>query len=158
MKKIAVVGLLSAMALVAPAQADKPPKTHPSTPRKCQPHRVAYTAAGTLVSQSLTQTAGAATTKRSDDRYSGDLTVNVTKGNRHVTKGVQTYTLTNAKVKFHVPDRTNDAKRTLDDLRAGDRVKLHGKITKLSRRCDQTGFTPQITIRQVEFKAPKPTA
>jgi hypothetical protein len=157
MKKIAVVGLLSAVALAVPAQADKPPKTKPSTPRKCQPHRVAYTAAGTLVSQSLTQTAGDATTKRSDDRYRGVLTVNVTKGNHHVTTGEQTYTLTNAKVKFHVPDRTADGKRAPNDLRAGDRVKLHGKITKLSRRCDQTGFTPQVTIRQVEFKAPKPT-
>jgi hypothetical protein len=155
MRKIAVIGLLSAAALVVPAQAAKPPKS--STPRNCQPHRVAYIAAGTLVSHSLTQTAGAATTKRSDDRYSGDVTVNVTKTNRHAKTGVQTYTLTNAKVKFHVPDRTNDGKRNLDDLRAGDRVKLHGKITRLNRRCDQTGFTPQVTIRQVEFKAPKRT-
>ena len=43
-----------------------------------------------------------------------------------------------------------------DEPKAGDRVKLHGKITRLKRKCDQTGFTPVITVRRVQFKAAKP--
>jgi hypothetical protein len=152
MKRISLAALLAA-SLVAPAQASKPP--HPAKSHKCQPHKVAYVARGTLVSQSLTQTAGGSTAKRSDDRYSGDLTVDVTKTNRHAKKGTQSYTLADARVKFHVPDRTGDGKRNQDDLLAGDRVKLIGKITALSKKCDQTGFTPTVTIRKVEFKAPK---
>jgi hypothetical protein len=157
MKRLTLAALLAMGALVVPAHAGKPPKhnSHPPKSHKCQPHGVSYRAAGTLVSETLTQTAGGSTAKKSDDRYSGDLTVNVTKTNHHAQKGVQSYTLSNARVKFRVPDRSGDGARNQDDLRPGDRVKLKGKITKLAKKCDQTGFVQTITIRKVEFKPPK---
>jgi hypothetical protein len=65
---------------------------------------------------------------------------------------VQTFTLVNAKVKFADADGNSVA----DEPKEGDRVKLHGKVTKLKRKCDQTGFTPEITVRKVQFKAPEP--
>ena len=164
MKKLATIAVLATGALVLPAQA-KPPHpthpTHPAHPNKCAVHKVGYRAGGTLVSQSLTQTQGAATATKSDDRYSGSLTVNVTKANHGAPTGNQTYNLTDANVRFHVPDRNNDGKRTLADVNVGDRVTLHGKITHLAKRCDHTGFTPTITVNKVDFnkpKAPKPAA
>jgi hypothetical protein len=93
---------------------------------------------------------------RRDDRYSGNVVVDVKKANHGAPKGQQTFTLTDAKVKFHVPDRTNDGKRNLADLLAGDRVNLHGKITKLRHGCSTTGFTPTITVKKVDFNKPKP--
>ena len=158
MKKLATIAALAAGALVLPAQA-KPPHpthpTHPAHPNKCAVHKVGYRAGGTLVSQSLTQTQGAATATKSDDRYSGSLTVNVKKANHGAPTGNQTFSLTDAKVKFHVPDRTGDGKRTLADVRVGDRVTLHGKITHLAKHCDQTGFTPTITVKKVDFNKPR---
>jgi hypothetical protein len=152
MKKLATLAVLATGLLVLPAQA-KPP--HPAHPNKCAVHKVGYHARGTLVSQSLTQTQGAATATTGDDRYSGSITVNVTKANHGAPTGNQTYNLTNAKVKFHVPDRTGDGKRTLADVRAGDRVRLQGKITHLARRCDHTGFTPTVTVKKVDFNKPR---
>jgi hypothetical protein len=79
----------------------------------------------------------------------------VTKANHKAPKGEQTFTLTNARVRFGDADRNHVA----DEPKAGDRVQLHGKITQLRRSCDHTGFTPEITVRNVRFRAPKaPTA
>jgi hypothetical protein len=128
-----------------PAEA-KPAKSH-----KCTPHKVAYAASGTLESQALTQTKGADTTKRSDDRYSGTLTVNVKRANHHGATGSQTYTLDNGRVRFY--DTGHDG--TADTPKAGDRVKVKGSITRLGKKCDSSGFTPTITIRKVEFKPAK---
>ena len=154
MRKIAIAATALAAAVAVPAQAhhansDKPDKPdHTSKSHKCKPHSVAYRAKGTLESQSLTQTQGAGTTTRRDDRYSGDLTVNVKKASHHGATGSQTYTLDNAKVRFY--DANHDG--TADTPQAGDRVKVKGRITHLSKKCDQTGFTPTVTVRRVEFK------
>lgn len=120
---------------------------------KCKPHKVAYVAVGTLVSQTLAQDAGANT-------YSGDVVVNVTRTNRHARadKGQQvTYTLTNARITFGLADTNNDGSVGLDDLVAGDRVRVIGKITTLAKKCDKSNFTATTTIRKVVFHAPAGT-
>jgi hypothetical protein len=152
--KPALIGGIAAAALVAvPAQAHHK-STHPAKPAKpakCDPHAVGYNARGTLVSSSLTQSAGQATAKKGDDRYDGTVTVDVTKANHKAPTGVQTFTLTGARVRFGDADHNHVA----DVPAAGDRVKLHGKITRLRKGCDATGFTPTITVRSVRFRAPK---
>jgi hypothetical protein len=123
------------------------------TPAQCAKLRhVGYNARGTFVSSTLTQTKGQDTAKKGDDRYSGTVTVNVTRANHKALKGEQTFTLTNGRVFFADADHNKVA----DVPEAGDRVVLHGKITKLRHGCDATGFTPEITVRHVHFKAPKP--
>jgi hypothetical protein len=159
MKKIPIYAGLAALALAVPAQAhEHPGETHKQhragKQQTCSPHAVGYNARGTLVSSSLTQSAGAATPERRDDRYSGTVTVNVTKANHKAPTGEQTFTLDNAKVKFADADHNGVA----DEPKAGDRIKLHGKVTRLKRKCDQTGFTPEVTVRMVQFKAPKAVA
>ncbi len=168
MKKLVTIAVLATGALVLPAQAKPPHPSHPAhpahpahpeksgKPSSCAVRTVGYRAGGTLVSQTLAQSQGAATATKKDDRYSGTLVVDVKKANHGAPTGQQTFTLTDAKVKFHVPDRNNDGKRNAADLRAGDRVTVHGKITKLPRHCDHTGFTPTITVRKVDFNKPKP--
>jgi hypothetical protein len=156
MRKFPIYAGLAALALAVPVQAGAKsgtPKEHKSAKvGKCQPRAVGYNARGTFVSSSLTQTAGAATPELGDDRYSGSVTVNVAKANHKAPTADQMFTLDNAKVKFADADDNGVA----DVPVAGDRVKLHGKITRLKRKCDQTGFTPQVTVRKVQFKAPKP--
>jgi hypothetical protein len=156
MRKTPIFAGLAALALAVPAQAHehpgKPPRSKVAKPGRCEPRGVGYNARGTLLSSSLTQSAGAATPERRDDRYTGSLKVNVTKANHRAPTGEQTFTLDNARVKFADADHNGVA----DEPKAGDRVKLHGKITRLKRKCDQTGFTPEITVRRVQFKAPKP--
>ena len=44
---------------------------------------------------------------------------------------------------------------TADTPKTGDRVRVRGRITHLAKRCDQTGFTPTITVRRVQFKPAK---
>jgi hypothetical protein len=150
MRKIAIAALSLAAVVAVPAQAktETPSKSH-----KCTPHAVSYKASGTLESQSLMQTKGADTTSRRDDRYSGTLTVDVKKASHHGATGSQTYTVDNARVKFY--DANHD--HAADVPKAGDRVKVKGRITHLAKKCDQTGFTPTVTVRRVEFKpAAKP--
>src|SRR4051812_27478104 len=148
-KAAATATALAALA-VTPAQAHKPAE-HPSQSHKCTPHNVGFTASGTLDSAALTQTAGADTTTRKDDRYSGSLTVDVKRANHKAATGSQTYTLDNDRVKFY--DANHDG--TKDEPKAGDRVKLHGKTTRLAKKCDQSGFTPTTDVRRVQFKPAK---
>jgi hypothetical protein len=146
MRRSILLAVLGALALVVPAQAskpDKPPKTDkppvhkPATPRPCVAHAVGYNARGTLVSSALTPSA--------KGRYSGTLVVDVARANHRAPTGTQTFTLTNARVKFH---------RGVTPLgAAGDRVGLHGKITELPKRCGS--FTPTITIKKVDISRPK---
>ncbi len=145
MKKVAFAALAIAAVVAVPAQA-KPGKSH-----KCAAHTVGYNASGTLESQSLTQTAGADTARRSDDRYSGTLTVAVKRANHHGATGSQTYTLDNGRVKFY--DANHDG--TADQPKAGDRVKVKGRTTRLAKHCDQSGFTPTTVVRRAQFKAAK---
>lgn len=116
----------------------------------CMQHNVAYVASGTFVSQAITENA--------NGTYSGSVTVTVTHTNRHAAgdEGMTTtYTLTGARVRFHIADVDHNGTVGLDDLQAGDRVKLIGAITTLGRRCDQTGFIAQTTIRRVVFHTPR---
>jgi hypothetical protein len=143
-RKLAFLGLIALVALVAPVQAKtpKPAKTHPLTSHKCTPHGVAYRVSGTLVSGSLT--------KNADGTYSGDLTVHVLKANKHAKadKGTDKgYSLDHAKAKLHGADPAA--------LATGSRVNLKGKVTTLAKKCDQTGFTPVTTIKKADIKPPK---
>jgi hypothetical protein len=149
--------LLAAIALVVPAQAantnshGKGPKKQSTKSKKCQPHKVAWVVKGTLVSQALT--------KNSDGTYDGTVNIDVTRTSNHAKaekgKTNAQYTLDNVKAKFIVADQAPpNSPSNETDLVAGDRVKLIGKITKLSKKCDQTGFTATTTIRQVVFHDP----
>jgi uncharacterized protein (DUF2147 family) len=149
MKAAATATALAAIAAV-PAQAHKPAE-HPSQSHKCTPHKAGFNATGKLESATLTQTQGADTATRKDDRYSGTVTVDVKKASHKGLKGSQTYTLDNDRVKLY--DANHDG--TADEPKAGDRVKVKGTITRLAKKCDQTGFTSTTDIRRVEFKAAK---
>lgn len=119
---------------------------------KCVAHKVAYVAGGTLASQGLTVDAASAAHGSARPTYSGDVTIAVTKGN-HAAKGdkgtTKTYTLDHARVVLGLRDADNDGRVDLSDLAAGDRVQAIGKVTTLAKRCDQTGFTPTLTIQKL---------
>jgi hypothetical protein len=137
MKKITVLATLGLLALVASAQAA--PKYTPAPPpasHHCLPHSVGYNASGSLVSASLTA--------EEHHRYSGTLEINLAKANHGAPTGDQTFTLTATKIKFH---HGVDPTATP----AGSRVKLHGKITTLAKRCPTEGFTPTITVKKVDI-------
>lgn len=122
---------------------------------RCVAHRVGYVAAGTLVSQTLVLDTPA--TPNARPSYSGDVTIAVTRTN-HAARGdkgtTKTYTLAHARVVLGLADQNNDGSVGLDDLAAGDRVKVIGKVTVLRRGCDQSRFTPTTTIRQLVVHAP----
>jgi hypothetical protein len=122
--------------------------SHPGNSHKCMPRNVAYIVSGTLVTQTLS--------KNANGTYSGTVTVDVTHTNRHAVgdKGTQGYTLAEARVKLRVADIDHDGSVELDDLVAGDRVKVIGSITTLSKKCSESGFTATTTIRKVIFHAP----
>lgn len=133
---------------------------------RCVAHKVAYVAAGTLVSQTLVLDGGTTPSAAASDTrtthparptYSGDVAIAVTRTNRWARgdKGTtKTYTLVRARVLFGLADTNNDGSVGLDDLAAGDRVKVIGKVTVLRRGCDQTGFTPTIAIQKLIVHAP----
>src|SRR5512143_1527869 len=136
LRKALLAGCVAALA-AAPAWAHGNAGNHPTAPHgqsgqhgkshKCKPHKVAYVAVGTLVSQTLAQDAGATT-------YSGDVVVNVTRTNHNgrADKGQQvTYTLTKSRITLGLVDQNNDGSVGLDDLAAGDPVRVIGKITAL---------------------------
>jgi hypothetical protein len=138
-KKLAVLAVLALAALVSPAQAK---------PHKCTPHPVAYVVSGTVQ-------AGTALTQDAKHTYSGTLVVAVTKANHHAKgdKGTtKTYALDHAKVHFgHGVDHNAPA--------PGSRVHAKGTITTLAKKCDQTGFTPTVSLAKVDIhaaKQPKP--
>lgn len=146
MRKILICTAALAALVAAPA-ADA--KKGAKAPKSCTAKSVGFNAKGTLVEQALTQTAGADTADKGDDRWSGTLTVNVTKANHKGQKGEREFTLTNGRVNWD--DANGDG--VDDPAVAGDRVGLHGKITKLRKKCDSTGFTPTVTLRKVDFKS-----
>jgi hypothetical protein len=157
MRKILITAAAGAALAITPALAAKPaskpehpPK--PPHPAKCKILTVGYNAKGTLVSQTLTQTKGAdTTTDTSDDRWSGDVTVNVTRANHKAPKGQITYTLTDAKVSWYDADNNG----TPDTPAAGDTVRIHGKVTKNKKKCE--GPTWTYTVRSVAFEKAAPT-
>jgi len=141
MKRIAVFATFGLLALVVPAQAAHYSPVAPSHSHSCLPHQVGYNASGPLVSAALTADG--------NGRYSGTIEVNVTRANHHALTGDQTFTLVGARVKFHHGvDPSAPA--------PGSRVKLHGKITKLSKHCPSNGFTPTITVKKVDIRQAKP--
>ena len=150
--KLTLATLAVAAIAAAPAQAGPPTPHHPHPAPKphCEPHAIGFNASGTLTSQTLQQTAGAATAARGDDRYSGTITVLVKRANHRAPTGTQTYTVDNGRVRF--VDANHDG--TADTPAAGDRVKLHGRITRLPHGCATT-FTATVTVRSVQFKAAK---
>jgi hypothetical protein len=153
MRKLPMAIVAAAALAAAPAQAHPPkptPKPHP-TSHRCESKAVGFNASGTLVSQALTQSAGADTATRSDDRYSGTVTVDVKRANHRSPAGMQTYTLDTDRVRYY--DAAGDG--TADVPKAGDRVKLKGKLTRLGKHCDATGFTSAIDVRRVTFKLAK---
>jgi hypothetical protein len=124
---------------------------HPGQSHACKPHRVAYVASGTLVSQTLT--------KNTSGTYSGEVTVKVLHANHHAAGDVnattpKTYKVENVHVTFGLADTNNDGSVGLDDLKEGDRVKLIGGITRLGKHCNQEGFTATTTTRRIVFHAP----
>jgi len=90
--------------------------------------------------------------------YSGDVTIDVMRANRpaRADKGTtKTYTLDHARVLLQLSDQNGDGRVDLGDVLPGSRVKVIGTVTKLNRRCDQTGFTPVLTIHKLIVHAPK---
>lgn len=141
MKRFTLAVLVVAILAVPGASLAQGPKAPKG---KCAPHAIAYRVAGTVVSGSLTADTG-------KNRYSGSLVVQVKRANKaaKAAKGTeQTYTLTNARLKLHGEDPSA--------LTADSRVKLKGTITTLAKKCDQTGFTPTVTIKKGTVKPPKP--
>lgn len=114
--------------------------SHPGQSQKCKAHNVAYIVSGMLVSQTLS--------KNPDGTYSGTLEVEVTHTNNHAVKGKTSYPVSKVHVTF------DNGSVSLADITAGDRVKAIGKITTLSKKCSQTGFTAVITIRKIVFHKP----
>lgn len=159
MKKLALTTALALAALAVPAAA----KDHPdhgakattktehaqkakakaeTKARKCKAHGIAYVAGGTLESGTLT--------KNADGTYDGTLTVNVARANHHAKADKatsKTYTLDDARVNLHGQDPAA--------LKPGSRVKLQGKVTKLNKKCDETGVAATTTIKRASVKDPK---
>jgi hypothetical protein len=159
MHKIILTAIAGAAIAVAPALAkpthpphpvkpDHPAKTHKA--HKCKTHSVGYNAKGVLVSHTLTQTQGADTTATGDDRYSGDIVVNVTKANHKAPKGEQTFTVTDARVHFY--DAAGDG--TADPAVAGDKVSLHGKVSRTQKKCTPAATT--FTVKSISFQQAAP--
>jgi hypothetical protein len=150
-------------------QSNAAPRSHdhPAQSHKCKPHRVAYVAAGLLVDQTLVldggeptptiATASAAGDHGSRPTYSGDVTIDVKRTNRHARadKGTtKTYALDHARVLLGLSDQNGDGVVDLGDVVPGSRAKVIGKVTQLAKRCDQTGFTPELRIRKLILHAP----
>jgi hypothetical protein len=154
MKRFALLLAVMAFAIVVPAQAKQPPHpshpahpAHPSKPspgsgsKRCAALNEGYSASGTLKSATLTPAA-------KKGHFDGTITVDVTRANHEAATGMETVTLTNARVRFGKGiSSTSPA--------AGSSVRLHGKITVLPHGCSSTGFTATITIRKVDITQPK---
>lgn len=159
-----VIGAVPAVALAGSGSGHGGPKgspsgtTGPSGPtgpgsghrgsHACKLHSVGYVAGGVVDASSPT----APLTKTGHHKYSGTLVVDVKKTNHHAfgDKGKPvTYALHGASVHF--------SHGASNPPVAGDRVQVIGKITTLKSGCDQTGFTPTVTVRQVDVHAPAHT-
>ena len=142
MNKLAALAALAALVVVGSAQAKKPesPKA-PKAPATCVPNTVGFRASGVLIKASLEA--------EGKGRYHGLLKVNVAKANHRAPTGEETYTLTNARVKFH-----HGVSATAPA--PGSLVKLSGSITELpNKHCSTAGFTPTVTITKVDIKRAK---
>jgi hypothetical protein len=162
MRKIALLAAAGTLAVVpaagAPAKSGHGPGGKHGKPagqklgkgkgRCAKPQRKAFVVGGLFVSF----TATADTTDAPD---AGDLVVDVKKSNRHARSlsGQQTFVTTGAKVNLvGVTDGDGDGAVTLADARAGDKVKLIGKLVRPKRGCTQA--EPTVAIRKVTVKRP----
>ena len=141
MKRLALLVVVGA-AVAVPAQAStakhppynlKPPKPYPV----CNAQDEGFYATGTLISATLTPV--------SAHTYNGTIAVTVARANHHAPTGSQTYTLMNARVHFH-----HGVSPTAPA--AGSRVQLNGTITELPDQCQMAGFTPTITVTNVDIR------
>lgn len=147
MKRLALLVAVMAFAIVVPAQAKKPPHPSNGSPgmgkgHNCTARNEGYNASGTLMSATLTPA-----TKK--DHFDGTLTVDVTRANHTATTGTQTFTLTNARVRFG-----KGVSSTAPT--AGSSVRVHGKISVLPHGCSSTGSTATVTIRSLDIKQAGP--
>ncbi|HWI75302.1 MAG TPA: hypothetical protein VNT55_25300 [Baekduia sp.] len=140
---------IGALALPAVAGAHGKPTDKPATSHRCVAHKVAYVASGVLAAPAtLTQTKGADTpTDTSDDRYSGTLSVTVTHANRHAKGAANPITVQVGDIRLGDGVTATPA--------AGTRVRLIGKITKVSKRCSDQSAAGAVTIRKATLRAPK---
>jgi hypothetical protein len=77
--------------------------------------------------------------------YDGRITVDLSRANHKSTTGTQTFTLTDARV------RCGEGVSSTAPA-AGSRVRVHGKITTPPHDCSSTGFTPTVSIGNLEIK------
>jgi hypothetical protein len=117
---------------------------------KCKAHGVAFVVSGTLGTQELKETGVGV--------FGGPIELTAITRTNHHAKNIKApfkETLTNVQVTFgNLADTNADGTVAIDDVAKGDEVKLIGKVTTLAKKCDQTGFKPEITIRKVIFSAP----
>ncbi|MFL5911273.1 MAG: hypothetical protein ACJ768_11955 [Gaiellaceae bacterium] len=149
MKKLIPAVLLTAAAIVVPAQASKPADpgsqgkghshttTHTNSKCKHSALSKSYVFGGTLTAApTLTQTAGQGTTTTSDDRYTANLSLTVTNANKYAKgdhpKG-STYSASFTDVKASFGQNADNTPRT---PQAGDHVSIHGrKVFKVKHNC-----------------------
>lgn len=127
--------------------------SHPGHSHRCTPHRVAYIAAGTLLSQTLSKDGSANT-------YSGELEVAVKRTNHHAAADrdtTKTYKVEHVRITFALTDVNKDGSVGLDDVQANDRVRVIGKISSLAKKCDKSGFTPTLTIKHIVLLSSAPS-
>jgi hypothetical protein len=135
MTRMVTPAILAAAAIVAaPAQAGQEGGNgkHDGAAHRCAVHAVGFDASGTLVAQALAP-AGIG-------RWSGTLTANVTRANHRAPAGRQTYILDAARV------------RSAAKARPGDRVKLHGRLTRVPAGCG-SALSMEVDVLWVTYKA-----
>jgi hypothetical protein len=150
---LTAVVTIGALALPAIAGAHgKPtdePAGQPKTSHRCAAHKVAYVASGVLAAPAtLTQAKGADTpADTADDRYTGTLSVTVTRANPHAKDVATPVTVQANDIRLHDGVTATPA--------AGTRVRLIGKITNVSKRCSDQSVAAAVTIRKATLQRAK---
>jgi hypothetical protein len=147
MRSIPALAAAGLLALPAASGAHGKP-VPPSMSHNCKSHAVGYVVSGTLAAPAtLTQTRGADTpADTSDDRYSGTLSITVTRASHHAKGATQPQTFEVASIRL--------GKGVTATPAAGTKVQVIGKITKISKRCDQAG-AGVVTARKAILRASK---
>jgi hypothetical protein len=109
----------------------------------CKVHTVAYVVAGTLVSESLLPSA--------TGTYSGEVTLEVKRSNHRgaEAKGrTESFKVQDVRVTIGLRSASG-GRASIEEVKAGDRVKLIGRVTFMPKRCTREGFTPTVTIKHI---------
>jgi hypothetical protein len=133
------------------SQKGGPSGSHNGKSHRCHVHGVAYVASGTLEAPLPTLT------KNADGTYSGTLTAKLARVNHHALSDKSTskeYKLEKVHLTLALSDVNSDGGVGVDDLQNGDQVRLIGKISFLPKKCDRTGFTPTVKVRDVIVHPP----